>query len=259
MSKRIVLILWVTTLTIVALSCSYPSYLIEARFLTLDDPNDNLEIEFNFRLVNDPDSSSFRVNYIHILKDGSTLYRLRLQSSEGIKKYTFPSVPQNFIVEYPPGIDSIREFSKNEKIDFYFGGEQRGRWHYKPSFSRSDHRWLFDKNYRYINLITAEYTTWRGNDFIYIELNQEVEIHENSFRLIHKDSTEIGNELVLKSNPTNKLALELNGGLPKHTDFYLLVSNDIVNSDVSTEEYHKLSLNVGNKSSIGLVGKYRDL
>ena len=66
-------------------------------------------------------------------------------------------------------------------------------------------------------------------------------------------------ELVTKLNPTYTILLNLERDLKAFQKFSLLISNTIIDKDEKHQKYYEYPMNVGDKASVGLGGKFNNL
>ena len=253
MKNRIIFILFLISFFSSFTSCSEHIAVI-ARILNIDSTDSKLELHFEFKRMSRNEFSD--VNKISIYRGDSLMCILSSQISNGISEWTFPSIPDNFKIDYPENVNKIPTTLKDQNIKFKFDNESKypgfGYWIYKTLYTDKKYRWLFDKTGNQRTSIDCFYEPWLGKDIVKIELSENIRVIDSTFNLTHITGEPIDFKIKYKRNPTDEIALILNKSIKTDNKILLRFKID------SVRGYEEI-ITVPDKSIIGIAGKYSDL
>jgi hypothetical protein len=207
--------------------CSPVTYMVKARFETIDLKTDSLRLHFNFK--NEIDTTSFLVDKIDVFIDRK--YYCTISCPSGIAEYTFPEIPEGFVLKYAENADTTIGFVKSKYYSFYFQGSEEfiaGGWQYCPQFSEPNHRWLFDSLGNYLDLVRIQYQTWLGRDVIYLDFKDTIDITHSKILIKDTNGGEIFYNYTYDDESPTLLALELNHDLGANEEFILQIPSNIM-------------------------------
>ncbi|MEZ4945660.1 MAG: hypothetical protein R2804_09040 [Cyclobacteriaceae bacterium] len=192
---------------------------------------------------------------------------LRIVGSTPIDSIDFPTIPAGF-EPLPPHKKTKKRFSVakdiNKDSDYFFhfstpASCYRGGWNYDSRYSQPESRWLFNEIGVYTSFVFAEYVNWKKNDHINVFLNERRTITDSAFQVLDHKGEKVSFELITKRNPTYTILLNLERDLGAFQKLTLLVSNSILKEGEKHKRYYRYPMNVGDKGTVGLGGKFNSL
>ena len=233
---------------------------LKIRFVLFGEIRDTLMI---FPIDGVTAFKGFNPNYVF---RGDSLV-LQIKATIPVDSIDFPTVPVGFesqpVHKNPKKrIPVAKAINKDSDYFFRFSTPAScygGGWNYDARYSTPECRWLFNEAGVYGPFVSAEYENWKKNDHINIFLNDRRTITKTAFQVLDSKGENVAFDLVTKRNPTYTILLNLERDLDAFQKLTLLVSNSIINEGEEHERYYEYPMNVGDKGTVGLGGKYNNL
>lgn len=196
----------ILTLLILLIGCSV-KIAVSARLCNIDSENPELILHFDFKKM-----YSDEVAYIasvEIFRNDSLICKLENQNE--VTEWDYPPITDDFKIIYSEKGDKLPQLIKSQEIRFEFTGGLNtsgyGTWMYKPKYSDTNYRCLFDKagNQR----VNIDYFIEPSNSkkFVRIKSTERFSVIDSTFKLTYLDGEPIKFRLKYKNNPTNEITI----------------------------------------------------